>query len=64
MFVRRLMEIRSRIPKAKMEQTRFFFFFFAYLLDTHAEHMFFSALVQDSLIGNMLAWEGRAADRV
>lgn len=46
-----------------MEHTRFFFFFLAYLLDTHAEHMFFSALIQDSLIGNMLAWEGKAVDR-
>lgn len=36
---------------------------FVYLLDTHAEHMFFSVLLQDSLISNVLAWEERAAGR-
>lgn len=30
---------------------------FAYVLDTHAEHIFFSALLQDGVFGNILAWE-------
>lgn len=36
---------------------------FVYLLDTRAEHMFLSVLLQDSLISNVLAWEERAAGR-
>lgn len=60
------MEISSRFPKAqgRRRDTLGLGFFFAYSLDTHAEHMFmfFSALFQDSLTGNMLTWEGRAAD--
>lgn len=67
MFVRKLMEIGGRFPKAQGRRwnTLDFIFFFGYLLDTHAEHMFmfFSALLQDSSIGNMLVWEGKAAER-
>lgn len=62
MFMRKLREIKNRFPKGQgRKQNRGMVF--VYLLDTHAEHMFLSVLLQDSLISNVLAWEERAAGR-
>ena len=66
MFVENINENQGQIStgtgKEQTEQTRFEGFF-AYLLDICTEHMVFSALLQDGLIVNLLAWEGRTADR-
>lgn len=66
MFVKKkiLMEIRNRFPQAwGRRRNRLVLGGVAYLLDTCAAHMFFSALLQDHLIDNMLGWERRTACR-